>query len=109
MASITKMQVTLKCALDICAFKRHFCSHYWGFSPLISPSQPILMVFMPLVSTDFQYVSSAPLRYVLSSSVVSLCDPVDYSLPGSSIHGILQAILEWPARPSSRGSFQPRD
>ena len=31
-------------------------------------------------------------------------------LPGSSIHGILQArILEWVAMPSSRGSTQPRD
>ena len=38
------------------------------------------------------------------------CDPVDCSLPGSSIHGILQAkILEWLAMPSSRGSSQPRD
>ena len=31
-------------------------------------------------------------------------------LPGSSVHGILQArILAWVAMPSSRGSFQPRD
>ena len=30
--------------------------------------------------------------------VVSLCDPMDYSLLGSSVHGILQArILEWVA------------
>ena len=37
---------------------------------------------------------------------LTLCDPVDYSLPGSSVHGILQArILEWVALPSSRGSF----
>ena len=37
--------------------------------------------------------------------------PVDYSPPGSSIHGILQArILEWVARGSfSRGSSRPRD
>ena len=35
---------------------------------------------------------------------------MDYSLPGSSVHGILQArILEWVPRPSSRGSSQPRD
>ena len=41
---------------------------------------------------------------------LTLCDPVDYSLPGSSVHGILQArILEWVALPSSRGSFWPRD
>ena len=35
----------------------------------------------------------------------ALCDPVDYSLPGSSVHGIFQArMLEWVAMPSSRGS-----
>ena len=34
----------------------------------------------------------------------------DWSLPGSSVHGILQArILEWVAMPSSRVSFRPRD
>ena len=36
---------------------------------------------------------------------LTLCDPMDYSLPGSSVHGVLQArILEWVAMPSSRGS-----
>ena len=40
----------------------------------------------------------------------TLCDPMDCSPPGSSVHGILQAkILEWVVMPSSRGSFQPRD
>ena len=35
---------------------------------------------------------------------------MDCSLPGSSVHGILQArILEWVAFPFSRGSFQPKD
>ena len=39
-----------------------------------------------------------------------LWDPMDCSLPGSSIQGILQArILEWVAMPSSRGSSWPRD
>ena len=34
-----------------------------------------------------------------------LCDPMNCSLPGSSVHGILQArILEWVAVPSSKGS-----
>ena len=37
-------------------------------------------------------------------------DPMDCYLPGSSVHGILQArILEWVAIPSGRGSSQPRD
>ena len=40
----------------------------------------------------------------------TLCDPVDCSPPGSSIHGILQArILQWVAIPFSRGSSWPRD
>ena len=35
---------------------------------------------------------------------------MDYSLPGSSVQGILQArILDWVAISSSRGSSQPRD
>ena len=43
-------------------------------------------------------------------SCPTLCDPIDYSPPGSSVHGILLArILEWIAISSSRGSFQPRD
>ena len=41
---------------------------------------------------------------------VGLYDCVDYSLPSSSVRGILQAIaLEWVAMPSSRKSSQPRD
>ena len=40
----------------------------------------------------------------------TLCDPLDYNLPGSSAHWILQArMLEWVAMPSSRGSSWPRD
>ena len=40
----------------------------------------------------------------------NLGDPMDCSLPHSSVHGILQArILEWVAVPSSMGSSQPRD
>ena len=42
-------------------------------------------------------------------SCLTLCDPVNCSLPGSSVHRILQArILEWVAVPSSRGSSQTR-
>ena len=37
-----------------------------------------------------------------------LCDPMDCSLPGSPVHGFLQAkILEWVTVPSSRGSSHP--
>ena len=38
------------------------------------------------------------------------CNTIDCNLPGSSIHGILQArILGWVVMPSSRGSSPPRD
>ena len=55
--------------------------------------------------------SSAERACMLSHfSRVQLCDPMDCSLPGSSVRGILQArILEWVAISSSRGSSQPRD
>ena len=43
-------------------------------------------------------------------SGLTLCNPMDRSPPGSSVHRILQArILEWVVMPSSRGSSQPRN
>ena len=45
-----------------------------------------------------------------AQSCPTLCDPMDCSLPGSSLHGILQArVLEWVAISFSRGSSQPKD
>ena len=46
----------------------------------------------------------------VTQSCLTPCDPMDCSLPSSSVHGIFQArILEWVAIFSSRGSFWPRD
>ena len=43
--------------------------------------------------------------HLVTMSCPTLCNPVDCSLPGSSILGILQArILAWVAMPSSRGN-----
>ena len=40
----------------------------------------------------------------------ALCNPMDCSPPGSSVHGILQArIVEWDAMIFSRGPSQPKD
>ena len=58
---------------------------------------------------------SSVIYFVLKVKVKSLmcpilCNPVDCSPPGSSVHGILQArILEWVAISFSRGCSQPRD
>ena len=48
---------------------------------------------------------------VLSSqSCLTLCDPMDCSLSGSSVHGILQVrILEWITIPTSKGSSLTKD
>ena len=43
-------------------------------------------------------------------SCLTLCNPMDYSLPSSSVHGILQTrILEWVAIPFSGGSSQQKE
>ena len=54
--------------------------------------------------------NSAPFIIVVAQSCLTLCHPMDCSLPGSSVHGIFQArILEWLAISFSRESSWPRD
>ena len=49
-------------------------------------------------------------KVLIAQLCPSLCDRMDYRLPGSSVHEILQArILEWVAMPSSRWSSRPGD
>ena len=63
------------------------------------------------------YISILVYRYLsvcvhtqLLSQPPTLCDPVDCSPPGSSVHGFSQAgILEWIAISSSRGSSLLKD
>ena len=60
---------------------------------------------------------SNPVIWLLNSkggevvqACLTLCDTMDCSPPGSSVHGIIQTrILEWGAIPFSRGSSWPRD
>ena len=47
---------------------------------------------------------------LVTKTCPTLCDSVDYSPSGSSVHGIFQArIPKWVAFSFSRGSSQPRD
>ena len=58
----------------------------------------------------YKYVYLEGMRAWLLPSYLTVCDPMDCSLLGSSVHGILQArILEWLAIPFSRASSKPRD
>ena len=56
--------------------------------------------------------SKLPMLIICAKSLQScltLCDPMDYSLPGSSVHRIFQAgVLEWSTISFSRGSSQPQ-
>ena len=46
---------------------------------------------------------------VCTQSCLTLCDVMDYSLPGASVHAIFQArVLEWVTISYSRGSSSPR-
>ena len=50
------------------------------------------------------------IKRMCAQSCLTLCDPLEYSLPGSTVHGIFQArILEWVPISSSRGSSLPMD
>ena len=61
-----------------------------------------------LVSSVQQHESAMKVK--VTQLCLTLCDPMDWSQPGSSVHGIFQdGILEWVAIPFSRGSSQPRD
>ena len=73
-----------------------------------------IYIFLAMPSTYPCRASTAvrgvPVCVLSRFSSVQLCKPMDYILPGSSVHGILQArILEQIAMPSSRRSFQHRD
>ena len=57
------------------------------------------MSFSPFTSYCRQYECSV-------TQCLTLCNPMDYSPPGSSVHGILQArILEWVASALRHGIF----
>ena len=72
---------------------------------------------MPEICREIQKFSFREVKNKMKRSEVkvaqscpTLCHPIDCSLPGSSVHGILQArILEWVTIPFSRRSSQPRD
>ena len=98
-------------------FRRQEC---WSGLPFASSDnlphpgiEPVFPIWL-LDSLSLSHVESSDHLFCLFCLVTQLCPthfgPIDCSLPGSSIHWILQArILEWVAMPSSRGSSQPRD
>ena len=63
-----------------------------------------LCVQLLLLEFSGNYKSFMKVKVLVAQLCPTLCDPMDCSLPGSSVHGILQArILEWVAIHFSRG------
>ena len=81
--------------------QRSFC-HFWDC---------IQVLHLGLFCWLWFFLSDSCPRHAKTLQLCSiLWNPMDCSLPGASVHGILQArILEWVAMPSSRGSSRPTD
>ena len=80
--------------------------HHSPFCSLCSGTLVHLLFlgYVSLIGTCFHC------RYSVTQSCPTLCNPMDYSSPGSSVHGTCQSrILEWIAISSSRGSSHPKD
>ena len=72
---------------------------------LISPG----LTSYNIVKPSFKLKMCAHVSARSLQSCLTLYNPMDYSSPGSSVHGIFHArILEWVAMPSSRGSSRLR-
>ena len=74
----------------------------WPSTPLACPcghGTCRLQVMIPYQGSHLESESE------VAQSCPTLCNPMDSSLPGSSVHGIFQArVLEWVANSFSRGS-----
>ena len=84
------------------------CFLFWPHDPLRLLFVRMMIFYYPV---SFAFWEVTRWKWKWSRSVCpTLCDPVDCSPPGSSVHGIFQArVLEWIAISFSRGSSWPRD
>ena len=110
----TQIKIQSTCTDLLSSTLTFCCCFYVYFSQRISTSSLISLKNVPLITLckitwntwyndDCDWCMCAPLS-------LTLCDAMDCSLPGFSVHGIFQArILEWVAISYSRGSSQPRD
>ena len=81
---------------------------------LVLNSDYIYIFPIPSTKTSLKhllnYFESEKVKVLLAQSCLTLRDPIDCILLGSSVRGILQArVLKWVTILFSRGSFQPRD
>ena len=98
------------CSLSVFGYSclsRHMC--LWCLS--VYPDLLFLDYQLDFMGAHLDGLIAAVATYAAKSHQLhlTLCDPMDCSSPGSSVHGTLQArILKWVTMPSSSGSSQPR-
>ena len=94
--------VIYPCALEKNAYSDAFGWNYISPCNLMCHLRPVSLMIFCLICL---YCCC-----LVSQLCLTLCNPIDYSLPGSSVHGTSQTgILEWVAISFSRRSSQPRD
>ena len=75
-----------------------------------SPSLPFAEDLILQKSSEIMLCTSLESKSEVARSCPTLCDPMDCSISGSSVHGIFQArVLEWIAISFSRESSRPRN
>ena len=96
--------------LEFSTYRRWLTTH-----PLVSPFLPCLLALgfpEPSLQTQVRgaliLASELKEQVLVTPSCLTLCDPIDCSPLGSSVHGILQVrILEWVAIPLDCKEIQP--
>ena len=87
-----------------------YCIHYFYYYYISSTSDHTLPHTNNSTLDAVGISLACDSGWCTAKSCPTLCDPMDYSPPGSSVCGILQArIMEWFALPSSWGSTWSRD
>jgi len=100
-----------------CIVLKHF--KYVSFSRSVITSFSLMFLLLklnvqwnlkPVISCILKGLNKIESESEVAQSCPTLCNPMDWSLPGLSVHGIFQArVLEWVAISFSRGSSWPRD
>ena len=107
----TSWTITLQAPLSMEFFRQEYCSGLPFPTPGVLP-HPVFPAYPALTGGLFTRATweKKEKESEVAQSCPTLCDPLDCSLPGSSVHGILQArIVEWVAISFCRGSSRPRD
>ena len=94
----TRVYILLLSPLTFVLLRTYYCWYYSN----------VFLIFYKILKNLLEKAVQGLCSVAQSS--LTLCNPLDYSLPGSFVHGLFQAgILEWVAISSSSGSSRPRD